>query len=295
LVDVGCRKLKMSAVAAMLARMTLPSERAAFYLSCLQADSARLAEVGRLGLAAPVPSCPGWTVDSLVRHVATVYLHKVEILRLGARPDPWPPNLDDRDALELYDEARAAVIAALETAGTDLATWTFSPDDKTSAFWYRRMALETAVHRVDAELAHDVVTPVDRELALDGVDEVLMLMLGGPWWEEGDTDHPVDAAVRITADGRSWTVRLDATSATVTPDAEGEVDAEIFGEPGSVFLWLWGRRELSTEQPADEDDAAQTGDEDDAAQSVGEDDAVQTVGDADVVRAFRSRIAECLT
>ena len=134
--------------------MSLPPERAAFYLACLQADSARLAEVGRLGLSAAVPSCPGWTVESVLRHVATVYLHKIEILRLAAQPDPWPPNLDDRDALELYDETRAAIVVALEQAGTELPTWTFSPTDKTSGFWFRRMALETAVHRIDAELAH---------------------------------------------------------------------------------------------------------------------------------------------
>lgn len=237
--------------------MSLPSERAAFYLTCLQADSARLAEVGRLGLPAAVPSCPGWTVDTVLSHVATVYLHKIEILKLAALPDPWPPELGDRDVLELYDETRAAIVVALSEAGTELPTWTFSPSDKTSGFWYRRMALETAVHRVDAELAHDVVTPVDRELALDGIDEILTLMLGGPWWEEGDTKHPVDATIRITSAGRSWTIKLDSTSATVTPGADGDVDAEVFGEPDDLFLWLWGRRDLNMEQSAGDDAAVQ--------------------------------------
>ncbi|NEA34739.1 maleylpyruvate isomerase family mycothiol-dependent enzyme [Streptomyces sp. SID13031] len=248
--------------------MSLPPERAAFYLACLQADSARLAEVGRFGLPAEVPSCPGWTVESVLRHVAQVYLHKIEILRLGARPDPWPPELDHRDAFELYDESRAAIVVALSEAGTELPTWTFSPTDKTSAFWYRRMALETAVHRVDAELAHNVVTPVDRELALDGIDEILTLMLGGPWWEEGDTEHPVDATIRITAAGRSWTTRLDATSATVVAGAEGDVDAEVFGDPDDIYLWLWGRRDLNLDQSAGNDAAAQE---------------------------FRARVAECTT
>jgi uncharacterized protein (TIGR03083 family) len=161
--------------------MSIPAERAAFFLTCLQADSDRLAEVGRMGLQAPVPSCPGWTVETVLRHTAQVYLHKVEILRLGARPEPWPPpGLADRDALELYGEASAAVIAELAKAGPDVATWTFSPTDRTSAFWFRRMAHETAVHRADAELAHAVLTPIDRELALDGIDEILRLMLGGP-------------------------------------------------------------------------------------------------------------------
>ncbi|WP_460664891.1 maleylpyruvate isomerase family mycothiol-dependent enzyme [Kribbella swartbergensis] len=248
--------------------MTLSTEQADFYLAQLRAESARLAEVGRMGLGAAVPNCPGWTVESVVRHVATVYLHKVEVLRLAALPDPWPPDFGDRDALELYDEARTAVVDALEQAGTGRATWTFNPDDKTSGFWYRRMALETVVHRIDVEQAHDVVTPIDPELALDGIDEVLFPTLAGPWWEEGDTEHPVDAAVRITAGKRSWTVRADATSVVVSPEAEGEVAAEVFGAADAVFLWLWGRLDAS---------------------------AIQSAGDEDVVREFRARLAECTT
>lgn len=239
----------------MLCGMSTSPERAAFYLACLRADSARFAEVARLGLEAAVPACPGWSVEDVVQHLAMVYLHKVEALRINARPDPWPPELGDRDPLELYDEALAKVFTALETAGTEQETWTFSPYDKTSAFWYRRMALETAVHRVDIEQAHDVLTPIDRDLAVDGIDEILTLMLGGPWWEEGDTSHPVDATIRVTTEGRSWTIRLDATSATVTPGAEGDVDAEVFGDPVEVYLWLWGRGSLK--QAAGNDDAVQ--------------------------------------
>jgi uncharacterized protein (TIGR03083 family) len=259
--------LKVSVGSAMLGDMSTSPERAAFYLARLRADSDRFAEVARLGLTAEVPSCPGWTVEDVVRHLATVYLHKVEILRINALPDPWPPEFGDRDPLDLYDEARAEVIPALEKAGTEQKTWTFSPDDKTSAFWYRRMALETAVHRIDIEQAHDVATTIDRDLAVDGIDEILTLMLGGPWWEEGDTKHPVDATIRITTEGRSWTIRLDATSATVTPGAEGNVDAEVFGEPVEIYLWLWGRGSLSLDQAA---------------------------GDDTAVEAFRARLAEAL-
>jgi hypothetical protein len=201
----------------------------------------------------------------VVRHVATVYLHKVEVLRLGALPDPWPPEFGDRDALELYDEARAAIVDALESAGTERETWTFNPDDKTSGFWYRRMALESVVHRIDVEQAHDVVTPIALELALDGIDEVLYPNLAGPWWAEGDTGHPVDAAVRITAEGRSWTVRADATRVQVSQGAEGQVAAEIFGTADAVFLWLWGRRDAS---------------------------AIRSAGDEEVVREFRARVSE---
>ena len=65
--------------------------------------------------------------------------------------------------------------------------------------------------------------------------------LGGPWWEEGDTEHPIDATIRITAAGQSWTIQADSTSVDVRPGADGEAAVEIFGEPTPVYLWLWGR------------------------------------------------------
>lgn len=239
---------------------------AEYYLQQLDAESARLREVAALGLEAPVPSCPGWTVETVVRHVAQVYLHKIEVLRLGALPKPWPPDgVDDRDALELYDESLKALLGALKQAGPAKQTWTFSPADSTSGFWFRRMAMETVVHRIDVELAYDVVTPIAADLALDGIDEVLYPSLGGPWWEEGDTKYPIDATVRLTAEGRSWTVSADATSVTVLQGKEGDVDAEIFGDPGALYLWLWGRTS---------------------------DEAIQIAGSEDVVHAFRGRLTE---
>ncbi|TCC34169.1 maleylpyruvate isomerase family mycothiol-dependent enzyme [Kribbella speibonae] len=235
------------------------------FLEHLRAESARLGEVARTGLDAAVPSCPGWTVDDVVRHVAMVYVHKVEVLKLGALPDPWPPDFTGLTSLEWYDDARAAIVDALEAAGTETPTWTFSPRDRTSAFWYRRMTHETVIHRIDVEQAHDAVTPIDPELALDGIDEILYPTLGGPWWEEGDTAHPIDAAVRLTASGRSWTVDADATSVDVRQGAEGDAAAEVSGDPAQVYLWLWGRAG---------------------------DDVVEIVGDPDVVRAFRGRTSE---
>ncbi|MEU8221182.1 maleylpyruvate isomerase family mycothiol-dependent enzyme [Kribbella sp. NPDC048915] len=235
------------------------------FLEHVRAESARLGEVARTGLDASVPSCPGWTVDDVVRHVAQVYVHKVEALKRGTRPDPWPPDFSDLVSLEWYDEARTAIVDALAAAGTTTPTWTFDPRDSTSAFWHRRMAHETVVHRIDVEQAHDVVSPIDPALALDGIDEILYPTLAGPWWEEGDTEYPMDAAVRLTAADRSWTVSADATSVDVRQGAAGTAAATISAEPAQLYLWLWGR--------------------------VGE-DVIDIGGDRAVARAFRGRVSE---
>jgi uncharacterized protein (TIGR03083 family) len=213
------------------------------YLRKIRSDSDRLAEVGRLGGAADVPSCPGWTVADVLDHVAHVYLHKVELLRTGARPDPWPPpELADREPSELFDEATRTLLDELASRDPDAPSPTFWPPEQSVGFWFRRMALEIAVHRYDAELAHDVPTAVEDDLAVDGIDEALRAMLGGPWWDDFDTEEPLDARIRVTSAGRSWTVTADRRSVAITEGDTGHVAVEIAGSPADVFLWLWGRR-----------------------------------------------------
>lgn len=262
----------------MLSVMPYPLPTPDYFLACLRSDSALLAETARRGLDVAVPSCPDWTVRDLLEHTAVVYLHKIEAMRSGAQPDPWPPDLTGRDIPELYDEARRELIAELAQRGPDAETWTWWTPEQTTGFWFRRMAHETAVHRVDAELAHGVVSPIDARLATDGIDEILRVMLAGPDWEQYPSDHPVDAAVRITSGGRSWTVTLSRTDVTVTETTEPHEDhdepgetqvaAEVFGDPDDVLLWLWHRRD---------------------------DDAVGFAGDRAATTAFRARLAETTT
>lgn len=176
-----------------------------------------------------------------------VYLHKVESMRTMASPDPWPPDLSDRDPLELLSEATTTVLGELRTRGPKAPSYTWWPPDQTVGFWYRRMAQETVVHRVDVEQAHDVVTPIDPELAADGVDEALLIMLAGDW-----SDYPVDeaagAVALLSTAGRTWRVGLDraaVTCAELAPGADpGPSDATVMGDPHDLLLWVWGRLPL---------------------------------------------------
>jgi len=216
------------------------------YLRTLRMDSARLSEATGLGLESPVPSCPDWTVADLLQHTALVYLHKAEWMRTGSPPSPWPPaGIEDREPRSLYAQAIGELFDELTARDPDELRGTWWPEDQTVGFWYRRMALETAVHRVDAELAHDVVTPVDQALALDGIDEVLRIMLRAPWLADQPSAEPIDDRVRVSAAGRSWTVTLDANAVNVAEDDTSDVGVEIAGSPDDVYLWLWGRRDDS--------------------------------------------------
>jgi len=214
------------------------------FLECLDADFTRLRAVIDGAVDAPVPSCPGWTGADLARHVAEVYLHKTETMRQGAWPAPWPPALPD--PLAALDDAYRQLtgeFAAREV--TDKALTWYGPD-QTVGFWLRRMAQETVIHRLDAELAagveHDSV-PAD--LAVDGIDELLVCFLASAAEEDPDelAEYLADCdgrTVQIATEGAGWQVQLGPEIVTVEP---GGFDAEaaIRGEPGAVLRWLWRR------------------------------------------------------
>lgn len=220
-------------------------------LECLAAEHGLLRRAAAGRLTAAVPSCPGWTVADLVDHVAMIYLHKVECMRLGHRPADWPPPDTGQDPLTTLDQEFRRLSDEFASRRPGDAAFTFYPPDQTVGFWIRRMALETAVHRVDAELAvgaADAVTPIDADLADDGIDEVLRIFLG---WATGTTgDLPEAAPMLAEADGRAVAVRTPGVRFLVRPAADGvrvdaaagdDADASVTGEPSDVLRWLWHR------------------------------------------------------
>src|SRR6476469_8225840 len=116
-------------------------------LEALATDFARVREVATTAdLTAPVPSCPGWTIADLVRHVGEVYLHKVECMRLGSHPEPWPPaGIKAEEPLALLDRSYAALIAEFASRDPRDAAFTWYGPDQTVGFWIRRMAQETVI------------------------------------------------------------------------------------------------------------------------------------------------------
>ena len=144
----------------------------ATYLEHVRSDSARISEVALLGLDADVPCCPGWTVRDLVQHVGTVYTHKSMIIEEGWTERQDRPISPPNDGLiEWFDDSAAHLLDVLTAHEPSEPVWTWVEADQTVGFWYRRMAHETLIHRIDAEQAHGLVSEIDDELAIDGVDE----------------------------------------------------------------------------------------------------------------------------
>jgi uncharacterized protein (TIGR03083 family) len=224
------------------------------FLDCLSADYGDLRDaVTAVELTAPVPSCPGWTVADLVFHVGEVYLHKVTVMRTGKWPAQWPPaGLAAEAPLALLGRAYGELRAEFSARAPASPTPTWYAADQTVAFWIRRMAQETVIHRIDAELAAGLpVTAVPDDLAVDGADEVLkrMLAFGSVAWPgeyaemEGEHLAGEDGQDTITVVGgqTAWTVRPSPRQVDVEDGASDDPRVVIEGAPDALLRWLWGR------------------------------------------------------
>lgn len=211
------------------------------FLECLDADYRRLRAVGGGDPTSNVPSCPEWTVADLLYHVAEVYLHKVQCIRFGRAPEPWPPDLSGREPLDALDGAYAELAAtfAAHTASDPAFTW-YDPD-QTVGFWIRRMAQETVIHRRDAELVFAVPTPAADDLAKDGIDELLDIFVG---WATTKWAHEIAAELAARKDD---TVLVDDRLLRFTPEGvrveRGRSGGalRVSGSSSSLLFWLWNR------------------------------------------------------
>ncbi|EIF00027.1 maleylpyruvate isomerase family mycothiol-dependent enzyme [Saccharomonospora glauca] len=230
-------------------------------LDAIGYEAELLVETSRAGgLGAVVPTCPGWTLGEVVRHVGDVHRAASQWLLRGEAPRRWRrepyPGQTVQSYLREGAEALCEVIAAREPSAPAATWW---DGDPTIGFWCRRMAHETTVHRVDAERAAGVEnSEIPHDIALDGIDEALLLWFGHRLPMLGVTaTRP--ASVAVAAGGCRWIARMTPESTVAWRSTAGEVegaDAVVSGEPARVFLWLWGRQGPGAVTVTGDDDAA---------------------------------------
>jgi uncharacterized protein (TIGR03083 family) len=186
-------------------------------LAAIAADTAILARLVADGdLAAPIPTCPDWTLRKLATHVGRAHRWAAEIV--GTRSTefiPFQSVPDGRFPDEQADgpgwlEAGAERITAAVRQAADAPVWAFG-NQLPAAFWARRMAHETVVHRADAQLAIGQPIVIDPGQAADAIDEWLVVM-SGPL---GGRPDP-----RATALPAGQTLHVHATAATPATHAE---------------------------------------------------------------------------
>ena len=223
------------------------------HLAHLRADIERILAMPEDALDAPVAACPGWTVTELLGHHAGVFSFATAQLRAdpGAELAPFDPP-PEGPPLEVFAGAAERLLAAFGAVDPSehRPNWAGAP---TAAFWWRRMAQETVVHRWDAQAAHRDPEPVDVALAIDGIDELAdtFLPFAGRRGITGTGEtlhlHATDPAVADgTIPGGEWTFTFHAEGVDVTA-AHGKADMAVRGAASELLLFVWNRRPLEVE------------------------------------------------
>ena len=200
-------------------------------------------------LSAPVPTCPGWTVLALTKHLGVVHRWAAQMLRDGATE-----RLDFRDVDRDLPADPSGYAAWLRDGGgtlvdmlaqreADAAVWTWGPAHN-AGWWARRMVHETLIHRADAAEALGGEFTTTAELAVDGIDEflanlpsaaasfapnVLELTGQGESLHFHATDAPGEWMVTLTADGFMW------------GHGHGKGDVAVRGPAADLLLMAYGR------------------------------------------------------
>jgi uncharacterized protein (TIGR03083 family) len=232
------------------------------YIGALRREGELLADAAqRAGMAAQVPACPGWAVRDLLKHTGYVHRWATGFVAQGlTRPagaseeEILGQGPGDAELPGWFREGHAALVRALDTAGPDLDCWAFLAAPSPLAFWARRQAHETAIHRADAEQAASTagqesaapggLTPFEPMFAADGVDELLMGFLARNirrrrWDGLGGSlaVHADDGAA-----GRAdWLIAGERDAASVSRGT-GQADCDVAGPAAELYLMLWNRR-----------------------------------------------------
>jgi len=227
-------------------------------------------------LSAPVPTCPEWSLEQLMRHVGRGDRWAAQIVAEQAtdRLDPRtvaggkPPAGRDSEITWLHDGVHA-LLDAVNRSGAQTPVWTFL-GTRPAAWWIRRRLHETAVHRADAALTLGAEFQIDAAVAADGITEYLERVMirsaeDDPSWaglplRDGQslhlhaTDDELGTAGEWTIFGRVDGIEFKRGHAKATAALRGpardlllaivrrgsatELGLEIFGDQSVWDTWL---------------------------------------------------------
>ena len=232
------------------------------FIESLRQEGARMTAAAHAASPeAPVPSCPEWVARDLIRHTGGIHRWATGFVAEASTEPPtksleevvggWP---GDEELADWFEAGYFALVAALAGAPPDLQCWTFMPAPSPLAFWSRRQAHETAIHRVDTELAAgrvaDHLSSFTPAFAADGVDELLTGFV--PRRSTGlRAEQPATLGIRCVDDDGAWVLTIGPDGVTTAAGgggggafgagADADADCTVRGAAGDLYLALWNR------------------------------------------------------
>jgi uncharacterized protein (TIGR03083 family) len=174
----------------------------------------------------PVAACPGWTLRELIEHLGSVHRWATQIVLTG-EPQREQEHIVE-DLRQWFAEGAAALLETLAAADPDRPCWSFTRERRVG-FWVRRQALETVVHRWDAERAIGEPGLIDPALAADGVAEVVKLLTPRQIAMERIPPLPATVLLKAIDTGDEWVL------------GDGRPTAGVEAAAENLLLLLWHR------------------------------------------------------
>jgi len=156
----------------------------------------------------PVPTCPGWSLQQLFRHVgrgdrwaARIVHDRVDHFLDPRSVEGGKPPPEPADAISWLHGGAQRLVDAVELSGAETPVWTFL-GSRPANWWIRRRLHETAVHRADAAIALGSDFTLQPDVAADAITE---------WLERVEIQAGADGAALPLEVGS--TLHLHATDA----------------------------------------------------------------------------------
>ena len=198
----------------------------------ISAESNALADAAARDLTAPIPSCPGWVMADLVRHVLGVHEAWCWIVEEGLTQPDWPEHSFPPDD-ELVDAFRDHALHFAEVLGAtdpEAPCWTWGPEQN-AGFVQRFQVQEAALHRWDAESAVGMAAPIAADGAADAIElDNALLPAAAPSARAGFEVITTDTPFSITMSAH--------------PDLP--VVGSLTGTASDLLLVLWKRLPIAT-------------------------------------------------
>jgi len=213
------------------------------------ADGWNLLAAAETDWSRPVPHCPGWDAADLVGHMGAILAWMATIVTTGeavSRQDRETPPPGHAALAAWYSAHLDRTLGVLTATPADSPAWTFSSlGERRVGWWRRRLAVELAIHRWDAQHAAGTSTappqPIHGEVAAAGIEEFLKEFLPGLLVRPNVSDLSGTLHLCGTDGPSEWWVDLGARAEATAGARHAAADTTIQGARSDLLLWLTNR------------------------------------------------------
>ena len=228
------------------------SVESAEYEKLFQKNTGLITELAKSNLDGLVPSMAPWVLRELIIHLGGVWAFVSRSVVQGSSIDPnhgvatWGMAEENRPTTENLAEWHSVEAQNLQktiySLKPDQNVWSSNLTDPTANYWMRRMCIEAAIHRWDAQSVTTSGSEIDAGLAVEGIDEFLDFFIpqriptsfaGVGTVHFHCTDSPGEWLITRTSKG----IEVDRSHA--------KGDVALRGAASDLLLWVWGRKRFS--------------------------------------------------